>query len=51
MCEEKEQVPEVARGFEVPTTDVYDSNQPQVKVLTWQSYLAKPGQRDLSCMG
>jgi hypothetical protein len=54
MCEEEEQVEQVAGSFQVPTTDVYDSGQPQVKVVTWQSYLADkkhPGERDLSCMG
>ncbi|MEW5314515.1 MAG: hypothetical protein WDW38_006007 [Sanguina aurantia] len=31
-----------AAGYRCETTDVYDASQPQVKVLTWQSYLAGP---------
>lgn len=32
----------MAEGYACETSDVYDAEQPQVKVLTWQSYLAGP---------
>lgn len=42
-----------ARGYEPPTTDVYDGGQPRVRVLEWQSYLkdSKEPSGCRKCMG
>lgn len=50
VVESEEDVGAVAQAYQPPTTDVYDEAQPEVKVLTWQSYL-KTGERQVKCMG